>query len=222
MEHCSKLESVELLTRQVLERARCLYSLDRYSEAVSAFLQCIALTEGQPRLQPSLEQLESSGVMLHNIASCHHHMGRYDVALVFYELAAANFQQAIRESESPLFVDIRGLLSDGCVNQRRLQFVNQRLEDVHHSRVPDKQVYLDASGYRHTVVANEETREEAASCAAAAQDLCSKTPTPLASIPNALLSISGPCESAIGRPESHIRSHLRYFRDGDAIWFRSV
>mmetsp|Transcript_12025 Transcript_12025/g.29785 ORF Transcript_12025/g.29785 Transcript_12025/m.29785 type:complete len:231 (-) Transcript_12025:25-717(-) len=210
----AKFESVHLLARHVLVRARSLFTLEDYAAAAAAFTHCMALTEERTPAHPS-DYFEWRGAIVHNIASCHHHLGRADVALAYYELAARDFERALRlEAATPAW------LAEGEVNRRRLAFVRQRLEDVHCGRTPRKDTYLDSNGYRHSVEVSPSAREQAAALAAAAEDLCAGRPEPLATIPNALLQLPELREgeaSFEGCAES--RAPLHYFRDGDAIWF---
>ena len=75
----TKLGSVDEVSQVILRRARALFQMLEYEEALVAFTQCIALTEGGEGT-PDSDYLEWRGALVHNIASCHHHLGHFDVA----------------------------------------------------------------------------------------------------------------------------------------------
>jgi tetratricopeptide (TPR) repeat protein len=195
-----KFDSVESLAHHVLGRARGLFALEKYADAAAAFTQCMALTE---KYADDVEYLEWSGAIVHNIASCYHHMGELDVALMYYDFAARDFKKALKLTSGGLGVT--------SINRRRLQFVNQRLDDIQCSRPPNKDTYLDSSGQRCTVVSDEQAETAAAK---AAEDLCSRAATaPLQTIPNALVQLPASCE------RDALKVDLHYFSDGEAGWF---
>lgn len=215
----SKFEDFDELSRHVLARARALFSLDKYEDAASAFTHCMILTERE-HPEHMLEYLEWRGVMMHNIASCYHHMLEFDVALMYYEFAAHDFEEVVQKASwhslaSAAFIG-------GGVNLQRLQFVKQRLEDVHCSRLPAKGLYLDAHGNLHTSVIDEDSQKQASACALAAEDLCSRHPTPLTTIPNALRRIPASSrDCATGIQIRKQQAKLQYFISGHSAWFAS-
>eukprot|EP00966_Prymnesium_polylepis_P154902 3577192-Prymnesium_polylepis.1 len=144
----TKYESAEQLAHHVLERARGLYNLERYADAAIAFQQCLALTE--ERSPASLvNYLEWRGAVVHNLASCYHNLSYFDVAQIYYELAARDFEHCVAQTSG---LALAGpLLSDSNINKRRLGFVRQRLDDVNCGRPPDKETYLDSGGNRRAV-----------------------------------------------------------------------
>jgi hypothetical protein len=81
-----KPTSLDEVANAVLCRARGLFQLLEYEDALVAFTQCLALTErteiGSDRGAATVDYLEWRGALVHNIASCHHHLGRFDVAQV--------------------------------------------------------------------------------------------------------------------------------------------
>ena len=126
-----KCESLDVLVMQVVFRARSLFRLQQYSDALVAFSHAMALTETTDE-DVDLEYLEMHGSMVHNIASCYHHLGALDVAQMYYEAAKADFRKA--------------LTTGSKANSRRLTFVNERLQDLNQCRMPVTGTYCDSRG----------------------------------------------------------------------------
>ena len=161
----SKPESLEALAEHVLECARALFYLNQYWPALAAFTHCLALRESTA--EPTVEYIEWRGAMLHNIATCFHHLGVLDAALVYYEYAAADFGNSASD-----------------VNRARIAFVKERLVAVADKRMPRTDTYLDSDGYRRSVNVD---ATAAAAVIAECADLCGGTARALLnSVPNAL------------------------------------
>mmetsp|Transcript_31348 Transcript_31348/g.70828 ORF Transcript_31348/g.70828 Transcript_31348/m.70828 type:complete len:201 (-) Transcript_31348:348-950(-) len=77
------------------------------------------------------------GVLLHNVGSCLHHLGDFDIARAHYEQALKAFERAAAGSTSASPEDV--LLS-------RMRFVRRRLREVEEGQLPDAEAYLDGAG----------------------------------------------------------------------------
>ena len=123
-----------------------------YEGALDLYAHCLALTE---RVQGS-EEPEVRGTNLHNLASCLHHMGEFEAARSYYEQAHRVFsaQPAQDYLSSLIFHD---------VNQKRRDFVRERLIDINWGRKPGED-FLDASGTKraHSELAELEARAPSA------------------------------------------------------------
>ena len=109
----------------------------------------MALLE-KPGQSLDADELEWQGAMLHNVASCLHHLAELDAAQAYYELAIANFRRA----EQLLFgiAALRPGPEHDSVNRRRIDFVNQRISDIGRQQAPDTRSYMDSSGTRRPVL----------------------------------------------------------------------
>jgi hypothetical protein len=127
---------------------------------------------------------------VHNLASCYHHLGEFDVAQVLYEFAIGDFCKAggrnPAEAEEPdeLLQIFKFMPTVDNVNSRRLRFSQQRLQMLNDACLPPIDVYLDETGTeyrRHESLATDEN-----GAIAAAEDLCSRARPIFSTIPNAL------------------------------------
>ena len=195
MHPVDKWESMDDVVMQIIRRARSLFRLQRYDEALIAFSNVMALIERQDSSDYDIDYLEMHGSMVHNIASCFHHLRAFDVAQIYYEAAAQDFRVAVS--------------TGSATNQRRLEFVNERLNELEQSVLPDGRTYCDSSGAPAQVPATHpfscrqldrpthtgyKRPDEAVDAhvetavASAVEDLCSRQRPLFATIPNALTS----------------------------------
>ena len=77
------------------------------------------------------------GAIVHNIASCLHHLGELEAAQAYYEQAIQAFERA----KTPFLER----MMYGNTNQRRVDFVKERLIDISWGRKPDGDKCLDES-----------------------------------------------------------------------------
>ena len=83
------------------------------------------------------------GAIVHNIASCLHHLGELEAAQAYYEQAI----QAFEKAKTPFLER----MMYGNTNQRRVDFVKERLIDISWGRKPDGDKYLDENGHKRPV-----------------------------------------------------------------------
>ena len=125
-----------VLGRLMIE-ARCKFHQGKFEEALALFQQSLAVTETAGGGHAEY------GAIQHNLASCLHCLGDFEGARGHYEAALAAFD---RSAPSRFWVAIYG-----DVDQRRREFVRERLVDVELRRKPDLDKYLDGYGTKREV-----------------------------------------------------------------------
>ena len=88
-----KFESVPEYANYLLTCGKRLYHQEQYEGALQAFMHSVSVME-QPGQTFDADELEWRGAMLHNMASCLHHLAELDAARAYYELAIASFRHA--------------------------------------------------------------------------------------------------------------------------------
>ena len=88
-----KFESVPVYANCLLTCGKRLYHQEQYEGALQAFMHSVSVME-QPGQTFDADELEWRGAMLHNMASCLHHLAELDAARAYYELAIASFRHA--------------------------------------------------------------------------------------------------------------------------------
>ena len=88
-----KFESVAEYANYLLTCGKRLYHQEQYEGALHAFMHSVSVME-QPGQTFDADELEWRGAMLHNMASCLHHLAELDAARAYYELAIASFRHA--------------------------------------------------------------------------------------------------------------------------------
>mgnify|MGYP001273618874 CR=1 FL=1 len=88
-----KFESVPEYANYLLTCGKELFHQERYEGALQAFMHSVSVLE-QPGQTFGPDELEWRGAMLHNMASCLHHLAELDAARAYYELAIASFRHA--------------------------------------------------------------------------------------------------------------------------------
>lgn len=137
--HSVPREALQQLEATLLAQAKTDFHAGKYEEALNTFTHCLAVTEKSRTSQDATVR----GAVLHNIASCLHHQGKMEAAQAYYEQAVACF----RKTKTPL-VD---RIFYGDTNQRRVDFVKERLIDISWGKKPDGDKYLDENGRKRPV-----------------------------------------------------------------------
>ena len=88
-----KFESLPEYANHLLNCGKRLFHKEQYEAALQAFMHSISVLE-KPGQALTSDELEWRGAMLHNLASCLHHLDELDAALTYYELAIASFRHA--------------------------------------------------------------------------------------------------------------------------------
>ena len=100
-----KFESVPEYANNLLTCGKQLFHQEQYEGALQAFMHSVSVLE-QPGQTLGPDELEWRGAMLHNMASCLHHLAELDAARAYYELAITSFRHAevygSRTSAQPL------------------------------------------------------------------------------------------------------------------------
>ena len=91
------------------------------------------------------------GAILHNIASCLHCIGDFDAARAYYEHALAVFDARAGPTRFMPGPSRIWTVVYGDIDQKRRDFVRERLVDVEFRRKPDLDQYLDQYGARRRV-----------------------------------------------------------------------
>lgn len=182
MDPLEKFESLPAYASNMLSCGKQLFHQQEYEAALQAFTQSIAVLE-EPGSPLGADELEWRGALLHNMASCLHHLAELDAAMVYYDLALASF----RASERLLHGLAAAAPSTDTVNGRRIAFVNQRLYDIANHTIPDARSFLDGSGNRRPVrIATGAAADAAAATAQAEVGSAVGTRALLLTVPNAL------------------------------------
>jgi len=137
--HSVKREALNELEWKLLSEAKDLFHRNMYEEALNTFTHCLAVTEKTRNSR----DLAVRGAILHNIASCLHHLGQYTAAQQYYEQAIDSFQKC----KTPMYEK----MLYGNTNQRRVDFVKERLIDISWGRKPDIDKYLDENARKQPV-----------------------------------------------------------------------
>ncbi len=145
-----KKEVLTQLEWHLLAEAKDLFHSGKYEEALNTFTHCLAVTEKTR----SSKDLAVRGAIVHNIASCLHHLGELEAAQDYYEQAIGSFEKA----ETPALERIMY----GDANKRRVDFVKERLIDIQWNRKPDNDVFLDENGRKKPIAAPPEHVEDSA------------------------------------------------------------
>lgn len=124
---------------RLLSEAKDLFHRAMYEEALNTFTHCLAVTEKTR----GHKELAVRGAIVHNIASCLHHLGELEAAQEYYEQAIQSFNRA----ETPTMER----LLHGDTNKRRVDFVKERLIDISWGRRPDADKFLDENGVKRPV-----------------------------------------------------------------------
>jgi len=132
-------ETLQALEWQLLSEAKALFHRKEYEESLNTFTHCLAVTEKTR----SSKDATVRGAIVHNIASCLHHLGELEAAQAYYEQAI----QAFEKAKTP-FVE---KMMYGDTNKRRIDFVKERLIDISWGRKPDGDKYLDENGHKRPV-----------------------------------------------------------------------
>ena len=182
MEDLEKFESLPAYASNMLSCGKQLFHQREYEAALQAFTQSIAVLE-EPGTPLGADELEWRGALLHNMASCLHHLAELDAAMFYYDLALKSF----RASERLLHGLAAAAPSIDTINGRRIAFVNARLHDIANSTIPDARSFLDGSGNRRPVrIATGVAAEAAAATAQAEVGPAVGTRALLLTVPNAL------------------------------------
>lgn len=136
---CVKREALQALESNLLSEAKDLFHREQFEEALGRFTHGLSLVEKTR----TAKDLTVRGAILHNIASCLHHLGQYDAAQEYYQQAI----QAFTKCKTPL----HERLLHGNMNQRRLDFVKSRLIDISWGRKPDNDKYLNEHARKRPV-----------------------------------------------------------------------
>lgn len=132
-------DTLNELEWRLLSEAKDLFHRAMYEEALNTFTHCLAVTEKTR----SHKELAVRGAIVHNIASCLHHLGELEAAQEYYEQAIQSFNRA----ETPMMER----LLHGNTNKRRVDFVKERLIDISWGRKPDADKFLDENGVKRPV-----------------------------------------------------------------------
>jgi len=132
-------ETLQSLEWQLLSEAKALFHRKDYEESLNTFTHCLAVTEKTR----SSRDATVRGAIVHNIASCLHHLGELEAAQAYYEQAI----QAFEKAKTPFLER----MMYGNTNQRRVDFVKERLIDISWGRKPDGDKYLDENGHKRPV-----------------------------------------------------------------------
>ena len=138
----SRMALDSVFGRLVVE-ARTKFHQRHFEEALHIFRQCQALFE---QTYTGAGDHAEYGALLHNLGSCLHCLGEFEEAKGYYEQALAAFQ---RSPPSRFWIALYG-----DVDQRRCEFVRERLVDCELRRTPDLEKYLDGRGHKRPVVAD--------------------------------------------------------------------
>lgn len=134
-----KKETLNQLEWNLLTEAKEQFHRAQYEEALNTFTACLAVTEKTR----NSKDFAVRGAIVHNIASCLHHLGEIEAAQEYYEQAIASFEKANTGMVEKLLY--------GDTNKRRVDFVKERLIDISWGRKPDIDKYLDENGRKRPV-----------------------------------------------------------------------
>lgn len=136
-----KKDTLNQLEWNLLTEAKEQFHRGEYEMALNTFTACLAVTEKTR----NSKDFAVRGAIVHNIASCLHHLGEIEAAQEYYEQAINSFEKA----KMPV---VEKLLY-GDTNKRRVDFVKERLIDISWGRKPDIDKYLDENGRKRPVPA---------------------------------------------------------------------
>jgi tetratricopeptide (TPR) repeat protein len=134
-----KKETLNQLEWNLLTEAKEQFHRAQYEEALNTFTACLAVTEKTR----NSKDFAVRGAIVHNIASCLHHLGEIEAAQEYYEQAISSFEKANTGVVEKLLY--------GDTNKRRVDFVKERLIDISWGRKPDIDKYLDENGRKRPV-----------------------------------------------------------------------
>ena len=132
-------ETLQQLEWNLLGEAKVLFHQRKFEEALNTFTHCLAVTEKTR----SARDHAVRGAVIHNIASCLHNLGEMEAAKAYYEQAVDAFKKA--------YTPMLERMIYGNPNQRRIDFVKERLVDIAWGRKPDGDKYLDENGNKKPV-----------------------------------------------------------------------
>lgn len=134
-----KKEVLNQLEWNLLTEAKEQFHRAEYELALNTFTACLAVTEKTR----NSKDFAVRGAIVHNIASCLHHLGEIEAAQEYYEQAIASFEKANTGVVERLLY--------GDTNKRRVDFVKERMIDISWGRKPDIDKYLDENGRKRPV-----------------------------------------------------------------------
>jgi len=134
-----KKDVLNQLEWNLLTEAKEQFHRAQYEEALNTFTACLAVTEKTR----NSKDFAVRGAIVHNIASCLHHLGEIEAAQEYYEQAITSFEKANTGIVEKLLY--------GDTNKRRVDFVKERMIDISWGRKPDIDKYLDENGRKRVV-----------------------------------------------------------------------
>lgn len=132
-------ETLGQLEWNLLNDAKEQFHRGEYEQALNTFTATLAVTEKTR----SSKDYAVRGAIVHNIASCLHHLGEIEAAQEYYEQAINSFEKAKTGVVEKMLY--------GDTNKRRVDFVKERLIDISWGRKPDVDKYLDELGRKKVV-----------------------------------------------------------------------
>ena len=132
-------ETLGQLEWNLLNDAKEQFHRGEYEQALNTFTATLAVTEKTR----SSKDFAVRGAIVHNIASCLHHLGEIEAAQEYYEQAINSFEKAKTGVVEKMLY--------GDTNKRRVDFVKERLIDISWGRKPDVDKYLDELGRKKVV-----------------------------------------------------------------------
>jgi len=205
-----KFDTLAEYANHLLSCGKQLFHKEQYEGALQAFMHSISVLE-QPGQSLGPDELEWRGAMLHNLASCLHHLHELDSAIAYYELAIASFRHADRllAGIAAMSPAMQGF---DTVNKRRIHFVNQRLHAIRLNLPPDTHNYMDSDGVQRRVHFPKGAEADAAAVAATVEVAATagSAPALLFTVPNALrprLPRSTPVEDGSGDETLPLLAH---------------